>query len=240
MAEATWSGLSLIAVKPQGQKTADKQAEYNQVVKNMVRGAPNVLLEHPDDVKVFPIDFSPKVKEFQELTEAMLKYCIACLGLPHSMFYDEDSSNRATMIGKIQLATSTVINPMRESDGRMICQQWYQRWFRLIYKDKPEILEKFRIKMRFEDLKIEEWFDKVEAVNEIESRKELSDNAYGELVGLQNYANKVKADAETHPGGSGGDSKFKFGDGAGNDITMKKSKSDSPTAGLKSSIEKKS
>jgi len=109
MSEATWSGLFLMAIKPQGQDLAAKEAEYNQVVKNMVRGGPNVLLEDPDNVKFQNVDFNPKVKEFQELTEAMLRYCVASNGLPHSMFYDESTSNRATMIGKIQLATSTVI-----------------------------------------------------------------------------------------------------------------------------------
>lgn len=239
MAEATWSGLFLMAIKPEGQDITAKQTEYDQIVKNMVRGGPNVLLEHPDDVKFQNVDFNPKVKEFQELTEAMLRYQVACLGLPHSMFYDEAQSNRATMIGKIQLATTTVINPMRATDGRAINQQWYQRWFRLVYKDKPELLEKFRIKMTFEDLRIEEWFDKVEAVNQIESRKELTDEAYGELVGLQNYANKVVADAETHPGGQGGD-KMEFGsDGGKSTISIKKSKTNTPGGGL-TSKEKKS
>ena len=120
MSEATWSGLFLMAIKPQGQDVAAKEAEYNQVVKNMVRGGPNVLLEDPDNVKFHNVDFAPKVNEFVQLTEAMLKYCVATTGLPHSMFYDEEASNRATMIGKIQLATSTVINPMREWIGRAI------------------------------------------------------------------------------------------------------------------------
>lgn len=238
MAEATWSGLFLMAIKPEGQNLTEKKEEYQQVTNNMVRGGPNVLMEHPDDVKFQNVDFAPKVTEFKDLTEAMLRYCVACLGLPQSMFYDESQSNRATMIGKIQLATSTVINPMRETDARAICQQWYQRWFRLVYKDKPKLLEKFRIKMVFEDLKIEEWFDKIEAANELESRKEMTDAAYGEIIGLQNYSNKVAADAETNPGGSGG-SKLSFGDGAGNKIDMKKSKTNTPGGDLKAS-EKKS
>ena len=125
MAEATWSGLFLMAVKPEGANLADKQKEYEQVTKNMVRGGPNVLLEHPDDVKFQNVDFNPKVKEFQDLTEAMLRYQVACAGLPHSMFYDESASNRATMIGKIQLATATTINPMRETDGKLITHQWF-------------------------------------------------------------------------------------------------------------------
>ncbi len=215
MSEATWSGLFLMAIKPQGQDVAAKEAEYQQVVKNMVRGGPNVLLEDPMNVKFHNVDFNPKVKEFVDLTESMLKYCVATTGLPHSMFYDEEASNRATMIGKIQLATSTVINPMRASDGRLFSTQWYQRWFRLIYKNKkPELLKKFRIKMTFTDLRIEEWFDKVEAANLVDGRKQLTDQAYGEFIGVDNYQNKIEPDAETVPGGGDGKNSMTFDDGS--------------------------
>ena len=223
MAEATWAGMFILAVKPQGQTLTDKEKEYDQVVKNMVRGAPNILMEDPDDVKAFTVDFNPKVNEFKDLTEMLLRYCVASTGLPHSMFYDESTSNRSTMIGKIQMATSTVINPMRQWIGREISNQWYNRWFRLIYKDKKDLLTKFRIKMVFDDLRIEEWFDKIEAVNELDSRKQLTDNAYGEMAGIENYTNKIEADAEVTPGGTG-PGNFKFGDDKGNNFEIKKQK----------------
>ena len=203
MAAATWAGLFLMAIKPTGTTESEKQKEYQQVVKNMVTGGPNVILEDPEDIKFHNVDYNPKVTEFKDLTEAMLRYCVASTGLPQSMFYDESQSNRATMIGKIQLATSTVINPMREVDGRMICQQWYQRWFREIYqKSKPDLYKQFRIKVVFDDINIEEWFDKIEAVMTLDSRKPLTDEAFGELAGIDNYENKVDSEAETTPGGA--------------------------------------
>jgi len=138
------------------------------------------------------------------------------------MFYDESQSNRATMIGKIQLATATTIQPLREWISRMISPMWYQRWFRLIYKDtKPDLLKLLRVKLVFDDLKIEEWFDKVEATNEMDARKELNDTDYGNQLGLKNYARMVKTGAETHPGGSGKDS---MDIGGGNKLQIKKSK----------------
>ena len=223
MAETSWAGSYILAVKPQGTTVQQKAREYGQVSQNMVTGAGNILMENPDDIAFHNVDFNPKVNEFKELTEALIRYSVASTGLPQSMFYDESQSNRSTMLGKIQLATSTVINPMRQWIGREISNQWYQRWFRLIYKDSPkkELLEKFKIKMVFNDLRIEEWFDKVEAVNELDSRKQLTDQAYGELTGLENYPNKVEAGAETIPGG-GGKSKFSFGDENGNSFEMKK------------------
>lgn len=223
MAEATWAGLFILAIKPQGQTITDKEKEYDQVVKNFVRGAPNILMEDPEDVKSFSTDFNPKIKEFADLTEMLLRYCVASTGLPHSMFYDESTSNRSTMIGKIQMATSTVINPMRQWIGREISNQWYNRWFRLIYKDKKDLMKTFRIKMVFDDLRIEEWFDKIEAVNDLDSRKQLTDAAYGEMAGIENYVNKIEADAEVTPGGEG-KSKFQFGDDKGNNFEIKKRK----------------
>jgi hypothetical protein len=225
MAEATWSGMFLMAVKPQGTTAAQKQDEYNQIAKKMVRGAPNILMENPDDVKFQDVDFHPKVTEFKDLTEALIRYCVASTGLPHSMFYDESQSNRATMLGKIELATSTVINPLRAWIGRSISDQWYQRWFRLICKEKNkmDLYKKFRIKMTFSDLHIAQWFDKIEAVNSLDSRRQLTDEAYGDLIGIENYKNKVEAGSQVQPGGRG--SSFKFGDGK-NGFEIKNTKSE--------------
>lgn len=74
--------------------------------------------------------------------------------------------------------------------------------------------------MTFEDLRIEEWFDKVEAANEVDGRKKLTDLAYGELIGVENYQNKVDPDAETIPGGEG--EKLSFGDNKGPNFEIKK------------------
>lgn len=223
MAEATWAGMFVMAIKPKGESTAEKQNEYSQIANNLVRGGPSILLEDPHDVSFNSIDFAPKVLEFVSMTESLLKYCVATTGMPHSMWYDEDSSNRATMIGKIQLAEATVIEPRRAWIGRAISDQWYQRWFRLLYKDsKPELYKKYKIKMKFSNLNIAEWFDKIQAVNELDSRKQLTDVAYGELAGLDNYTQMVEKDAETTPGGSGAGQKMDLGNG--NSLHMKKDK----------------
>ena len=224
MAEATWAGMFILAVKPHGQTTAKKRSEYASIASNLVRGGPNILMEDPKDLSFNSVDFTPKVTEFKDLTDFLVRYCVATLGLPQTMFFDESTSNRATMIGKIQLAISTVINPLREQFGRQICSQWYQRWFELIYKDKPEILKKFRIKMVWDDLHIETWIDKIEAANELDARRQLTDEAYGELVGIENYQNKVDENSQVTPGGNG--KKMKVGDGEGGSLEIKQKKGD--------------
>jgi hypothetical protein len=208
MAEATWAGLFLMAVKPQGQTAEQKRKEYQEIVQNMVRGGPNVLMEHPDDVKFQDVDFNPKVNEFKDLTESLIKYNVACIGLPHALFYDEAAANRSTMIEKIQLATAVTINPIRSMIGRQFSDQWYQRWFKLICKEKNkmDLYKKFRIKTVFSDLHIGEWFDKIESINKIMEHYTLTPEAYGEMAGIESFVNKIDQNAGPP------EKSFKFGD----------------------------
>lgn len=222
MAETSYAGLGFLVIKPEGQTEQEKIDEYETISQNAVPASLNILMEDPVNVKFEKVDYNAKVKEFSDLNEALLRYTVACAGLPQSMFYDESQSNRATMIGKIQLTTATTIQPLREWISRMISPMWYQRWFRLIYKDKkPDLLKILRVKLVFDDLKIEEWFDKVEATNEMDARKELNDTDYGNQLGLKNYARMVKTGAETHPGGNSGNS---IDMGNGDKLQMKKPK----------------
>lgn len=209
MAEVAYAGLGLLTIRPQGDTQSKKQEEYDTISRNIVPAAINILLERPEDTKYDAIDYHPQVDSFVKLNESLIKYCVSCLQLPHSLFYDEGAANRATMIGKIQLTIATVINPMREWISRAICDQWYDRWFRLMYAN-TDIVKKFKIKMVFEDLHIEEWFDKIEAVLLVDSRKQLKDKAFGELSGIEDYTGKIETGAETMPGGSSS-STFKFG-----------------------------
>ncbi len=212
MGENAYSGLGLLFVKPKGQTVQQKIDEYIQVSGNIVPATTNILMEDPDDVRFDNVNYQPEVDKFVNMTESMIKYCAACLGMPHSMFYDEAASNRATMIGKIDLTIETVMNPLREWLDRALSPQTYDKWFRQIYQDNDELLKKFRIKMVFEDLHIAEWYDKVEAVNNLDSRHQLTDVAYGDMLGIDNYVGMIESGAETMPGGNGGGKSFKFGD----------------------------
>ena len=179
-------------------------------------------MKDPKDTRFDNVNYQPEVESFIKMNESLVKYSAATLGMPHALFYDESASNRATMIGKIQLAIAVTINPMREWVNRAISPQSYDKWFRIMnYKDK-ELLKKFRVIMKFDDLNIAEWFDKVEAVNEIDSRKQLTDIQYGKLLGLINYSGMVETDAETTPGGSGSSKGLDLGNGS--KLSIKKSK----------------
>lgn len=221
MGENAYSGLGLLSITPEGSTASQKEEEYNLVSQRMVPATTNILMKDPKLTRFDNIDYKPEVDSFINMNESLVKYCAATLGMPHAMFYDESASNRATMIGKIQLAIATTINPMREWINRAISPQSYDKWFRIMNFDDKELLKKFRVIMKFDDLNIAEWFDKVEAVNEMDGRKQLTDAEYGKLLGLINYSGMVETDAETIPGGGGGNS-MSFGMGK-DKLTMKKS-----------------
>lgn len=221
MGENAYSGLGLLSIKPEGSTASKKEEEYNIVSQRMVPATTNILMKDPNLTRFDNIDYKPEVDSFINMNESLVKYCAATLGMPHAMFYDESASNRATMIGKIQLAIATTINPMREWINRSISPQSYDKWFRIMNQKDEKLLKKFRVIMKFDDLNIAEWFDKVEAVNEIDGRKQLTDAEYGKLMGLINYPGMVESDAETNPGG---DSKNSMTMGDGSKLQMKKPK----------------
>ena len=221
MAENAYSGLGLISIKPDGSTSAKKEEEYGLISQRMVPATTNILMKDPDATRFDNIDYHPEFDGIIKTNESLTKYAAATLGMPHALFYDESASNRATMIGKIQLAIAITINPMREWVNRSVSPQSYDKWFRIMKKDDTELLKKFRIIMKFEDLNIAEWFDKVEAVNEIDSRKQLTDAEYGKLMGLINYPGMVETNAETIPGGN---SKNSMDIGGGNKLQLKKPK----------------
>lgn len=221
MGENAYSGLGLLSIAPEGQTDSEKESEYTDISERMVPATTNIVFKDPKDTRFDNINYDPKVDQFINMNESLVKYCAASLGMPHAMFYDESASNRATMIGKIQLATSTVINPLRQWINRSVSPQTYDKWFRIMNKDDEELLKKFKIVMRFEDLHISEWYDNVEGALELDSRKKMTDDQFGKLVGLDNYPGMVDSDAETIPGGSGS-RKMTIGSGTER-ITMKKS-----------------
>ena len=115
-------------------------------------------------------------------------------GLALNAFYDEVKITKKGKGITIITEDSIPTSPSKNTAGIVV----------------KELVKKFKIKMVFEDLHIEEWFDKIEATNALDSRKQLTDKAYGEKAGIDNYTGDVETNAETIPGGSSSKS-MKFG-----------------------------
>ena len=233
MATATWAGLYLFVIKNEGQSQEEKQREYDAIASGFKPGQPAIIVKDPADVTSFDIKFDPKISEFQSLMESLIKLCISILGLPQVGFYDEAAANRATMVGKIQLTMSTTIEPLREWIGESITKQWYQPIYELLYKGDP-ILEKLKIKLSWNNLNIEEWFDKLEATLQLDARQKLKIEEFGEMIGLDNYSTMVDPDAEVNAGGE--PNQMSMSDpktGNQMDIKMKRGKNDKPAGEVK-------
>jgi len=48
----------------------------------------------------------------------------------------------------------------------------------------------------------------------LDSRKQLKDEDYGELAGIENYKDKIEEGAQTTPGGSGNSKGLEMADGS--------------------------
>ena len=234
MSRVAWAGQYVMTGKPEYNSSKKKDEEYAVLNEALTPGAITVILKDPDETRIDNIDFDPKIAEFQALLESMIKLCISTIGLPQVGFYDESATNRATMLGKIELTMSTTIDPMRKWIGQSICDQHYQRWFELMYKGKKET-GLFKIKLSWGNLHIAEWYDRIEAALLADSRSPFKNREFGELIGLNNYENMLDPDGELVPGGASGNSMSMTDDKTGKQYDVKKKNYWGKNAGKSSS-----
>lgn len=162
VAENMAGGLYHIFIEPEGGTEAQKQTEYESIVKAAQFGTANVFMIAPDRVTYENVNFDPKIGELIVAFDTQIKYIIACFSLPQIGSYDEAAANHATAVEKIQLTISTAINPLREWIGPQI-EPWYNANFMHIYKDDEES-KLFRIKIDFEDLQVETLKERTESI----------------------------------------------------------------------------
>ena len=191
IAKATWARMYLLVAKNEGGTPESKRQEWEGIVNRLRPGSPAVLVKSPDDVNLFDLDFDPKIQDLISLLETVIRLTIAMLGLPQAGFHDEAAANRATMAGKLELNRVVNIEPIRSIIARPIERQWYNRWFRLLYRDDPKILKTYTIKVKFSNIEVAEWYDTVQAVLALDQRKPLRDEALGSLIGLDRYPSMV-------------------------------------------------
>ena len=204
MAQTAWASLFFIVAKNSGGSQAAKRKEWERITSNLKAGTPGVIIKDPEELDVHTVDFQPKTQDFVSLMESLIKISTSVIGLPQVGFFDEAAANYATLVGKIKLTTQTVIEPRRTWIGDMIAKQWYMRWFRLMYADNQEVLDTFRIRIKWSDLHITDWRDDVQAVMQLDGRHQLTDEAIGDLLSIDDYPSMTDPDAETNAGGSGG------------------------------------
>ena len=126
-----------------------------------------------------------------DLKEALIKLIVGIMGMPQSLIFDEGSSTRDTLVGRIISFINNEVTQLRNSIGEQIASQWYIRNFRILYKDKPEILKKFTIAVEFEEMDLETKTEKVERLILEQQLAPYTDKYIGEELGDKDYENHI-------------------------------------------------
>ena len=197
LATKCYAGAFVLSVANQGTTEDQKKDEYSSIVKKFKPASSSVLLEHPDDTRLDQINWHPEFEGLLNTSTHLIKYIISCLNLPISIF-DESIANKASLLGKVQLTLKVGVVPVRELLARMICKQFFQRHVDRLH---PELKNKIRIKLHFEDIALATHLDLIKAALAVDSRQQLNQKSFGELSGLEAYANMVLDDKPITPGG---------------------------------------
>lgn len=128
------------------------------------------------------------------LKESLIKLIVGIMGMPQSLIFDESSSTRDTLVGRIISFINNEVTQLRNSIGEQIASQWYIRNFRILYKDKPEILKRFTIGVEFEEMDLETKTEKVERLILEQQINPYTNKYIGEELGDKDYENHIDPD----------------------------------------------
>jgi hypothetical protein len=200
IASIGYAGFSVIAFRKdsKGTGTSEEDSQNTAFVNSLTIGSPNATtLEDPEkDMHVHNIDTEPKIKEMIEMAHYHAEAAAKSAEVPTTLISKEKDPNRDTLLGVLRIFLENVITRHRIVIGKKIAAQWYMKNFRIIYKDKPKILEQFHVEAEFDDFKLESWADLVDSVVELAKLKPLKAEALGELLGIQNFENMVDPEGE--------------------------------------------
>jgi len=191
-----WAGLGFLFFKPEGTTQAEKDGELNTLLSQFRAGRLNGAMINPEDVKVEFLDLDPKISELVTLGDFLIRYNTAQIGIPQGLFSQEKDSNRATLIGKLRFFMTSVVKAYQDWVTRSIAKQWYMPNFKAIYGADSKVLKKFKIECVFEELKLENFMDTVDAVSKLNQMIPLTAEAIGELTDIDEFEDKIDPDVE--------------------------------------------
>ncbi len=155
-----------------------------------------------------------------DVKRAPYKGIVYCFGVQNHLFVTSRNGTVTvqgnTLLGILRVFAETEIPRKRLPVKRAFTHQHYMVNFREFYKDKPEILKKFRVEAEFTDVKIDSWADIVNAFLELNKIFRFTADAAGEILGIENLEGKI--DTEKEPLGESN----MMQDDSGNTLTMTK------------------
>ena len=192
-----YAGAYVLAVRPQGQTMESKASEYQGLIQHMKPASSIVLMESKEDLEHFDLNWAAEFDGVEKTGEYLKRSLIQHCGLPLALI--TESSNRASLIGKIQLVQRTTIIPIRMRLCRQINRQFYARHLALLF---PDLVEKIAVEMSFNEMPVASWLDLVQSALALDSRAELTSDAMGSLIGLPSYGSLLSDNAVVVPGGN--------------------------------------
>jgi len=218
VASIGYAPFTIVATKRDEKGTANEIAQGQTFINTLVAGQPNhtALKDPKNDLVVHHIDTKPDIPGMIDMAHYHAEAAAKTVQVPTALVSKEKDPNRDTLLGILRVFAETEIPRKRLPIKRVFTHQHYMVNFREIYKNKPEVLEKFRIEAEFTDVKIDSWADIVGGFLELNKIFRFTADAAGEILGIENLEGKI--DTEKEPLGESN----MMQDSDGNKLTMTK------------------
>ena len=218
IASIGYAPFTIVATKRDEKGTGNEASQGQTFINTMVAGQPNhtALKDPKNDLVVHHIDTKPDIPGMIDMANYHAEAAAKTVQVPTALVAKEKDPNRDTLMGILRVFAETEIPRKRLPIKRAFTHQHYMVNFREFYKDKPEVLEKFRVEAEFTDVKIDSWADIVGAFLELNKIFRFTIDAAGEMLGIENLEGKI--DPEKEPLGESSIMQ----DNNGNTLTMTK------------------
>lgn len=218
VASIGYAPFTIVATKRDEKGTNNEASQGQTFINTMVAGQPNhVALKNPqDDIAVHHIDTKPDISGMIDMAHFHAESAAKVAQVPTALIAKEKDPNRDTLLGILRVFAEIEIPRKRMPIIKAFTNQYYMKNFKKFYKDKPEILETFRVEAEFTDVKIDSWADNVGAFVELNKIFRFKAEPAGKILNIDNLEGKI--DTEKEPLGESNSME----DGFGNKITMSK------------------
>ena len=218
VASVGYAPFTIVATKRDEKGTKNEASQGKTFINTMVAGQPNhTALKDPEhDLVVHSIDTKPDIPGMIDMANFHAESAAKVAQVPTALVAKEKDPNRDTLLGILRVFAETEIPRKRVPVIDVFTNQHYMPNFREIYKDKPEILKKWRVEAEFTDVKIDSWADIIGAFVELNKVFRFTADAAGVMLNIDNLESKI--DSEKEPIG---ESSFDMGNG--NKLSMSKS-----------------
>jgi hypothetical protein len=191
VATSMWAGYGMFLVKKMGRTKIDAENDMNTLLNSLKSGAFNaVSVDANDEIEYKEMDLKPKIEEMIHLADFYERTIIGNFAVPSALLGREEDQNRATLLGKIQFFLSGVVKNRRDWISDMVSRQWYER--NMVKMGMGDLLDTVRVKLEFETIIVESWFDLVDAVLRVKGIfPDMPDDQLLELLNLEEYKSEL-------------------------------------------------